>query len=129
VPALAARAPFGATYVSTGTGEAKIALMISRIEAARRVHAQNDETDRVRARCTQLTHDIVGDGRPDGPVNLQHKRAFGGCRLVAGKTSIAKAIAASREPAQQHHGSHLRVSGREYRRSLDCATVNMAAAR
>src|SRR4051812_13104176 len=35
VPALAARAPLGATYTATGTGEARIALMISRIEVSR----------------------------------------------------------------------------------------------
>ena len=35
VPALAARAPLGATNEATGTGEARIALMISRIEVSR----------------------------------------------------------------------------------------------
>src|SRR5438477_9709395 len=35
VPALAARAPLGATNDATGTGEARIALMISRIEVSR----------------------------------------------------------------------------------------------
>src|SRR4051794_15549797 len=35
VPALAARAPLGATKAATGTGEARIALMISRIEVSR----------------------------------------------------------------------------------------------
>jgi hypothetical protein len=35
VPALAARAPSGATYVATGTGEARIALMIERMEVSR----------------------------------------------------------------------------------------------
>src|SRR5882762_3620921 len=35
VPALAARAPLGATNDATGTGEARMALMISRIEVSR----------------------------------------------------------------------------------------------
>ena len=35
VPALAARAPLGATKEATGTGEARIALMISRIALSR----------------------------------------------------------------------------------------------
>src|SRR5688500_13550147 len=35
VPALAARAPLGATNDATGTGEARIALMISRIDVSR----------------------------------------------------------------------------------------------
>jgi len=34
VPALAARAPLGATNDATGTGEARIALMISRIDVS-----------------------------------------------------------------------------------------------
>jgi hypothetical protein len=34
VPALAARAPLGATNTATGTGEARIALMTSRIEVS-----------------------------------------------------------------------------------------------
>src|SRR3954452_6929158 len=35
LPALAARAPLGATKAATGTGEARIALMMSRIEVSR----------------------------------------------------------------------------------------------
>src|SRR5215471_7078456 len=35
VPALAARAPLGATNAATGTGDARIALMMSRIERSR----------------------------------------------------------------------------------------------
>jgi hypothetical protein len=34
VPALAARAPEGDTYVATGTGDARIARMMSRIEVS-----------------------------------------------------------------------------------------------
>ena len=35
MPALAARAPLGATNAATGTGEARIALMMSRIDVSR----------------------------------------------------------------------------------------------
>jgi hypothetical protein len=35
VPALAARAPLGKTNVATGTGDARISLMMSRIEVSR----------------------------------------------------------------------------------------------
>src|SRR6266850_1439140 len=61
VPALAARAPPGATKLATGTGEARMSLMISRIEASRPPGVSRRSTTscapsrpaRSRPRCTK----------------------------------------------------------------------------
>ena len=47
------------------------------VEAARRVHPQNDEPDLTRRRRAQLVHDVVGDRRADNAVDLKQERAFG----------------------------------------------------
>jgi hypothetical protein len=85
VPALAARAPPGATYVATGTGEARMSLMISRIEVSRtagRVGQQHDELRLVTRRALERPVHEIGARRTDRA--LQRHDQHGGASANAG---------------------------------------------
>jgi hypothetical protein len=47
------------------------------VEAARCVHAQNDETRLVGARGGKLARDVIGEWRADGAVDLKHNGTVG----------------------------------------------------
>ena len=53
------------------------------VETARRIHAQNDDADFVRARGAKLAPDVVGERRADDAVDLEHERALAGRRRAA----------------------------------------------
>ena len=83
MPALAARAPGGETYVATGTGEARIARMMSRIDVSRPPGVSISITTNALPRSAALCDaalDVVARRRADRVVDGEQRGGAGGGR-------------------------------------------------
>ncbi len=82
-----------------------IDLAHRRVEAAWRVHAQaRSGRSRGRRGRFDLAHDVIGDGRADGAIDVEDDSALGGARPASRSNATRRATSA--DAARSHHGNH-----------------------
>ena len=95
MPALAARAPFGATYITTGTREARMVWIISRVEdkqPARRVEPDDHGRRALGGGPLQRLRQLAGGDKADRALDIDEEHR-----------TIRRALAGS---IAEGHGKH-----------------------